>query len=181
MAISLMRRVNRPAGSSAKGISEPKGTSGCFAGARGQRIDIDTVEMECVWAQQFETGGHGNMITDRIVEVNSHLASLDVIVRVHELTLTPMTDPSTARPEGRRDVPHQSARPGRKASGEVNRIPASAFAPVRWRAFRRLQLVLNFQRRRLGLGGSRACTGIKGESGSRFTYRQHPWCLLQSS
>ena len=60
MAISLMRRVNRPAGSSAKGISEPKGTSGCFAGARGQSIDIDTVEMECVWAQQFETGGHGN-------------------------------------------------------------------------------------------------------------------------
>jgi hypothetical protein len=39
VAILLMRKVDGPAGSSAKGISEPKGTSGCLRENRAQRTD----------------------------------------------------------------------------------------------------------------------------------------------
>jgi hypothetical protein len=31
-----------------------------LAGERGRSTDIDTTEMGYVYAQQFETGGHGN-------------------------------------------------------------------------------------------------------------------------
>jgi hypothetical protein len=129
MAISLMRRVDRPAGSSAKGISEPKGTSGCFAGARGQRTDIDTVEMECVWAQQFETAGHGN---------HDHWSN----IRSGQPPCVPGRDRSSPRtnayandgPEnstarGTAAMSHTSRlAPDREGSGLVNRIPESAFA-----------------------------------------------------
>jgi hypothetical protein len=96
----------RAAGSNAKGISGPKGTFGCL------RASVNNVPI----STSLKSG-----------------------------TYTPSTiwlgncGSGGARAEqGQRDggdVPHQSARPGRKGSGVVNRLPASAFALVRWRAF----------------------------------------------
>jgi hypothetical protein len=101
----------RPAGSNAKGISEPKGTFAC--GRAWKRVPISTPRK---WGTYTPSNSRpavmATMITGRILEANSHLASLDVIVRVHELTLTPMTDPRTARPEGRRRCPTPVGSPG---------------------------------------------------------------------
>jgi hypothetical protein len=102
----------RPAGSNAKGISEPKGTFGCLRESL-ERVPISTRRK---WSTYTPSNSRpavmATMITGRILEENSHLASLDVIVRVHELTLTPLTEPRRARPEGRRRCPTPVGSPG---------------------------------------------------------------------
>jgi hypothetical protein len=68
--------------------------------------------MGYVYAQQFETGGHGKdeatMTTGRILEENSHLASRGAIPESLRLSLKPLMKPEKSKAREAAAISHTS-------------------------------------------------------------------------